>query len=148
MRKEPKSAKQASNKKILPALPKQDFTLEQLRFYDGVASEGRLLIGVLGEVYDVSSSAEFYGPGFNSVLTIMLFLIFKCNYNNFDIWKGGPYSVFSGRDASRALATFSVDKSQFKDEHDDLSDLSSSQLDSVKEWQMQFLGTLHFDWSD
>jgi len=85
MRKEPKSAKQASNKKILPALPKQDFTLEQLRFYDGVASEGRLLIGVLGEVYDVSSSAEFYGPGFNSVLTIMLFLIFKCNYNNFDI---------------------------------------------------------------
>ncbi len=48
--------------------------------------------------------------------------------------------MFSGRDASRALATFSVDKAQFKDDHDDLSDLSGSQMDSVKEWQMQFLG--------
>lgn len=55
--------------------------------------------------------------------------------------KGGPYSVFSGRDASRALATFSVDESLFKDTYDDLSDLKPSQLGSVKEWEMQFLGT-------
>ncbi len=61
--KEPKSVKPAASKKVLPDLPKQDFTLEQLRFYDGVESAGRLLIGVLGEVYDVSASAEFYGPG-------------------------------------------------------------------------------------
>lgn len=53
---------------------------------------------------------------------------------------GGPYSVFAGRDASRALATFSVDKTQFKDTYDDLSDLKPSQLESVKEWEMQFLG--------
>ena len=48
--------------------------------------------------------------------------------------------MFSGRDASRGLATFSVDKSQFKDTYDDLSDLTASQLGSVKEWEMQFLG--------
>jgi membrane-associated progesterone receptor component len=48
--------------------------------------------------------------------------------------------VFSGRDASRGLATFSVDKSQLKDTYDDLSDLTPSQLGNVKEWEMQFLG--------
>jgi len=101
-------------KKQLEQMAKQDFTLEQLRQFDGIKSNGRLLIGVLGRVFDVSSASEFYGPG-------------------------GPYSVFSGRDASRALATFSVDESLFKDTYDDLSDLKPSQLGSVKEWEMQFL---------
>lgn len=114
MRKDTKSEKPASTKILLPDMPKQDFTLEQLRHYDGVESEGRLLVGVLGKVYDVSAASDFYGPG-------------------------GPYSVFSGRNASRGLATFSVEKSQFKDTYDDLSDLTSSQLDSVKEWEIQFL---------
>ena len=48
--------------------------------------------------------------------------------------------MFAGRDASRALATFSVEPDQFKDTDDDLSDLKPSQMDSVKEWEMQFLG--------
>lgn len=106
----------SKKKRQLEKMPKQDFTLEQLRHYDGVQSDGRILIGVLGQVFDVSRSAEFYGPG-------------------------GPYSVFAGRDASRALATFSVDASQFKDTYDDLADLKPSQMDSIKEWEMQFLGT-------
>lgn len=101
-------------RKQLERMPKRDFTLEQLRVYDGLQSDGRILIAVLGKVFDVSRSYEFYGPN-------------------------GPYSVFAGRDASRALATFSVDQSQFKDGYDDLSDLKPSQLDSIKEWEMQFL---------
>ena len=105
----------AKSKRVLENLPKQDFTLEQLKQYDGVKSDGRLLVGILGKVFDVSSAADFYGPG-------------------------GPYSVFAGHDASRALATFSVDASHFKDTYDDLSDLKPSQLESVKEWEMQFLG--------
>lgn len=101
-------------------MPKQDFTLEQLKHYDGVQSDGRILFAVLGKVFDVSRSAEFYGPG-------------------------GPYSVFAGRDASRALATFSVEASQFKDTNDDLSDMTPSQMESIKEWEMQFLGQhVHF----
>ena len=60
--------------------------------------------------------------------------------NSLIIVSGGPYSVFAGRDASRALATFSVDSTQFKDTDDDLSDLKPSQMESVKEWEMQFLG--------
>lgn len=99
----------------LDPMPKRDFTLEELKFYDGVQSDGRILIAVLGQVFDVSRSYEFYGPE-------------------------GPYSVFAGRDASRALGTFSVDASQFKNGHDDLSDLKQSQLDQIREWEMQFKG--------
>jgi membrane-associated progesterone receptor component len=109
-----------SNRKKLDKMPKQDFTLEQLKKYDGSSTDedltGRILVGILGKVFDVSQAHDFYGPG-------------------------GPYSVFAGRDASRALATFSVDASQFKDgEYDDLSGLKPSELESVKEWEMQFLG--------
>nr|ACV67263.1 progesterone receptor membrane component 1-like protein [Brachionus manjavacas] len=106
--------KNSKSENDLAKMPKQDFTLEELKQYDGIKSDGRILIGVLGKVFDVSKAKDFYGPG-------------------------GPYSVFAGRDASRALGTFSVDKSQFKDEYDDLSDLKSSQMESIKEWEMQFL---------
>lgn len=51
---------------------------------------------------------------------------------------GGPYAAFGGRDASRGLATFSVTASEV--EHDDLSDLSPPEMDSVREWEMQFKG--------
>ena len=49
--------------------------------------------------------------------------------------------MFAGRDASRALATFSMSEEVFRNEYDDLSDLSSMQMESVREWEMQFTGT-------
>lgn len=51
---------------------------------------------------------------------------------------GGPYAAFGGRDASRGLATFSV--GCVKDDYDDLSDLNSMEMDSVREWEAQFKG--------
>ena len=96
-------------------MPKRDFTPRQLKPYDGTKSEdnpeGRILIGVLGKVYDMTKGKSFYGPG-------------------------GPYSVFAGRDASRALATFEVHS--VSEEYDDLSDLKQSELNEVKEWDLQF----------
>lgn len=53
---------------------------------------------------------------------------------------GGPYAAFGGRDASRGLATFSVTASEV--EYDDLSDLTPPEMDSVREWEMQFKGQL------
>ncbi|XP_013391212.1 membrane-associated progesterone receptor component 2-like [Lingula anatina] len=51
----------------------------------------------------------------------------------------GPYGLFAGRDASRGLATFSLDtENAIRDEYDDLSDLNSMQMDSIREWEMQF----------
>lgn len=51
---------------------------------------------------------------------------------------GGPYAAFGGRDASRGLATFSV--STKTDGYDDLSDLNTMEMESVKEWEAQFKG--------
>ncbi|KAJ8970353.1 hypothetical protein NQ314_001264 [Rhamnusium bicolor] len=49
---------------------------------------------------------------------------------------GGPYSAFGGHDASRCLATFSVTITG--EGYDDLSDLSTVEMDSIKEWESQF----------
>ncbi|XP_073997573.1 membrane-associated progesterone receptor component 1-like [Rhodnius prolixus] len=95
----------------LPKMKKRDFTLEELKEFDGTGSEGRVLVAVNGKVFDVTKGKRFYGPG-------------------------GPYAAFGGRDASRGLATFSVTGG--KEDYDDLSDLNTMEMESVKEWEMQF----------
>lgn len=97
-----------------PELPRlrKDFTVAELRKFDGTQPDGRVLVAVNGTVYDVTKGKRFYGPG-------------------------GPYAAFGGRDASRGLATFSVTSNE-KDEYDDLSDLSPMEMESVREWEMQF----------
>ena len=62
-------------------------------------------------------------------------------YQIIDLWADhlaadGPYSGFAGRDASRGLATFSVET--VTDEYDDLSDLKPSEMEQVQEWELQF----------
>ncbi|XP_068154703.1 membrane-associated progesterone receptor component 1 isoform X2 [Drosophila tropicalis] len=103
-----------SQKPIELQLPKirRDFTIQELRHYDGNQPDARVLLAVNGNVFDVSKGRRFYGPG-------------------------GPYATFAGRDASRNLATFSVQANN-KDDYDDLSDLSAVEMDSVREWEMQF----------
>ena len=62
------------------------------------------------------------------------------NFNSLWPIAEGPYGVFAGHDASRALASFSLDKDSLKEGYDDLSDLNAEQMESVKEWEMQFTG--------
>ena len=62
------------------------------------------------------------------------------NHKIFYFPSGGPYGLFAGHDASRALATFSLGEDALKSEYDDLSDLNSLQMESVREWEMQFQG--------
>ena len=49
---------------------------------------------------------------------------------------GGAYSTFAGHDSTRALAKFDV--MAVKDEWDDVSDLTPSEMSSVEEWREQF----------
>ena len=62
-------------------------------------------------------------------------IYFHCYFQS-DLWLGGPYSGFAGRDASRGLATFSVEP--VSDDYDDLSDLKPNEMEQVQEWELQF----------
>ncbi|OXB59141.1 hypothetical protein ASZ78_006688 [Callipepla squamata] len=108
----PGGAAQQSQAAPLPRMKRRDFSLEQLREFDGTRNP-RLLLAVNGKVFDVTKGSKFYGPE-------------------------GPYGIFAGRDASRGLATFCLDKDALRDEYDDLSDLNAVQMESVREWEMQF----------
>lgn len=48
-----------------PELPKlrRDFTVQDLKQYDGNQPDGRVLVAVNGHVYDVTKGKRFYGPG-------------------------------------------------------------------------------------
>lgn len=48
-----------------PELPKlrRDFTVAELKAYDGKQPDGRVLVAVNGTVYDVTRGKRFYGPG-------------------------------------------------------------------------------------
>ncbi|XP_042652990.1 membrane-associated progesterone receptor component 2 [Tyto alba] len=108
----PGGAARQSQAAALPRMKRRDFSLEQLREFDG-ARNPRILLAVNGKVFDVTKGSKFYGPE-------------------------GPYGIFAGRDASRGLATFCLDKDALRDEYDDLSDLNAVQMESVREWEMQF----------
>ena len=44
-------------------MKKKDMTLTELKKYDGSGPEGRVCVGVLGKIYDVTKGKRFYGPG-------------------------------------------------------------------------------------
>jgi membrane-associated progesterone receptor component len=48
-----------------PELPKlrRDFTVAELKAFDGNQPDGRVLVAVNGTVYDVTRGKRFYGPG-------------------------------------------------------------------------------------
>lgn len=57
----------ASNRKQppvhLPKLAKRDLTVEELRGYNGIESNGRILTAIYGEIFDVSKRSDLYGLG-------------------------------------------------------------------------------------
>jgi len=90
-----------------PPIVQRDFTLEELREYDGRTSDTPIYIALKGKVYDVSSRGMFYGPG-------------------------GPYHIFAGRDASRSLATDSLEEKDVV--NPSLEGLSQADLSTLNDW--------------
>lgn len=50
---------------VIKRLPKlqRDFTVQELKTYDGTGPDGRILVAVNGSVYDCTRGFKFYGPG-------------------------------------------------------------------------------------
>ncbi|KQK76636.1 membrane-associated progesterone receptor component 2 [Amazona aestiva] len=121
---------------VLPRMKRRDFSLEQLREFNG-ARNPRILLAVNGKVFDVTKGSKFYGPDDTDAFQYILYKgmvgVKYCRVRSY-----GPYGIFAGRDASRGLATFRLDKDALRDEYDDLSDLNAVQMESVREWEMQF----------
>ena len=88
----------------------RDYTIAQLRDYDGVA-QPQILVALLGDVYDVSAAAEHYSQG--------------C-----------PYHIFAGRDASRALAKMTFDETELSNSCVD--DLTSTEINKLNEWVVKY----------
>lgn len=63
-----------------PQLPKlrRDFTVEELKKYDGNGSDGRILVAVNGKVFDVTKGKRFYGPGTFGFTSLKAFARLTC----------------------------------------------------------------------
>ncbi|GMH09664.1 hypothetical protein Nepgr_011505 [Nepenthes gracilis] len=88
-----------------------EMTEEELWSYNGSDPNKPLLMAIKGQIYDVSSSRMFYGPG-------------------------GAYSMFTGRDASRALALLSFKP---QDLNGNLEGLGDAELDILRDWEFKFM---------
>ncbi|KAL6321636.1 hypothetical protein AAG906_025468 [Vitis piasezkii] len=94
-----------------PPVQLGEITEEELKTYDGSDSKKPLLMAIKGQIYDVSQGRMFYGPG-------------------------GPYALFAGKDASRALAKMSFEE---QDLTGDLSGLGPFELEALQDWEYKFM---------
>ncbi|KAJ8547613.1 hypothetical protein K7X08_011199 [Anisodus acutangulus] len=94
-----------------PPVQLGEITEEELKEYDGTDPKKSLLMAIKGQIYDVTQSRMFYGPE-------------------------GPYALFAGKDASRALAKMSFEE---KDLTGDISGLGAFELDALQDWEYKFM---------
>ncbi|GMY07123.1 membrane steroid-binding protein 1 [Fagus crenata] len=94
-----------------PPVQLGEITEDELKQYDGSDPQKPLLMAIKGQIYDVSLSRMFYGPG-------------------------GPYALFAGKDASRALAKMSFED---KDLTGDVSGLGPFELEALQDWEYKFM---------
>ena len=86
---------------------KRNYTVAELREYDGAHGRKGILFALRGKVYDVTKGWSFYGPG-------------------------GGYSMLGGRDASRALAKMSLDEKDVDEPR--IDDLTAEENKTLDEW--------------
>ncbi|KAF5480387.1 hypothetical protein F2P56_001142 [Juglans regia] len=94
-----------------PPVQLGEISEDDLKQYDGSDPEKPLLMAIKGQIYDVSQSRMFYGPG-------------------------GPYALFAGKDASRALAKMSFEE---KDLTGDITGLGPFELEALQDWEFKFM---------
>ncbi|KAI5443559.1 probable steroid-binding protein 3 [Lathyrus oleraceus] len=88
-----------------------EITEAELRLYNGSDKSKPILISVKGQIYDVSEGRNFYGPG-------------------------GSYTMFAGKECSRALALLSFKP---QDINGNLEGLDESELTILEDWEYKFI---------
>lgn len=63
LRSRPSSSQQKRFHVSLPKMSKCDLTVDELRGYNGIESNGRILTAVHGDIFDVSQRGDLYGIG-------------------------------------------------------------------------------------
>ena len=56
----------------LPKMSKCDLTIQELRGYNGIESNGRILTAIHGDIFDVSRRIDLYGIGKQTVLSLVI----------------------------------------------------------------------------
>ncbi|XP_019415948.1 PREDICTED: probable steroid-binding protein 3 [Lupinus angustifolius] len=87
-----------------------EFTPNQLTQFNGTDPSKPIYVAVKGRVFDVTTGKSFYGPG-------------------------GPYAMFAGKDASRALAKMSKND---EDITPSLDGLSEKEIGVLNDWETKF----------
>jgi membrane-associated progesterone receptor component len=90
--------------------PPRDFTLEQLREYDGTNNKP-IYVGLCREVFDVTAADSFYGVG-------------------------NAYHCFAGREATRAMAKLSFEEADLASLKDD--DFGGFEKQTLEDWYNKF----------
>ncbi|GAB2265219.1 Membrane steroid-binding protein 2 [Dionaea muscipula] len=96
---------------LRPPVQIGEISENELKQFDGSDPKKPLLMAIKGQIYDVSQSRMFYGPG-------------------------GPYALFAGKDASRALAKMSFEE---KDLTGDITGLGPFELEALQDWEYKFM---------
>lgn len=87
-----------------------EVTTQQLSQYNGTDPSKPIYVAVKGRIFDVTNGKSFYGPG-------------------------GPYALFAGKDASRALAKMSKND---EDVSPSLDGLSEKEIGVLEDWEKKF----------
>eukprot|EP00898_Chlorokybus_atmophyticus_P005599 jgi/Chlat1/603/Chrsp103S08589 len=95
-----------------PPVVLRDVTSEELAEHNGTGGTA-VWVAIKGNVYDVTKGSAFYGPG-------------------------GPYEMFAGKDASRALAKMAFSAEYLTTRVPELDDLSYSEKETLDQWEMKF----------
>jgi membrane-associated progesterone receptor component len=90
--------------------PPRDFTIQQLREFDGTGGKP-IYVGLCREVFDMSGSADFYGVG-------------------------ASYHCFAGRESTRAMAKLSFDEEDLASLVND--DFGPFERNTLEDWYMKF----------
>lgn len=90
---------------------RMEMTAQQLSQYNGTDPSKPIYVAVKGRVFDVTAGKSFYGPG-------------------------GPYAMFAGKDASRALGKMSKNE---EDVSPSLDGLTDKEIGVLNDWETKFL---------